>query len=247
MEKKDNSDKIYFAEEGIVKRLKEFADPKSVEGMARFGIDPDRALGVKVPEMRRLAREIRKGVSADDRHRLAKKLWDRKIRETMILAGMIAVPKNLTEELMEEWVGDFYDWETCDQSCANLFEKTPFAYDKAVEWSRREEEFVKRAGYVMMARLAVSDKKADDEAFTRFFSDIKRGALDERNMVKKAVNWAIRQIGKRNPSLNERAVQLSLEIKEIDSPTARWIAADALRELTSDAVLDRLKKKEKVK
>ncbi len=233
--------------EEIVNRLKGRSDPKSVEGMARFGIDLDRALGVRVPEMRKLAKEIKKGIDADDRHGLATMLWGRNIRETMILAGMIADPKKVTEGLMEKWAGDFYDWEVCDQTCANLFEKTPFAYDKAVEWSRREEEFVKRAGYVMMARLAVSDKKANDEAFTRFFPDIKRGALDNRNMVKKGVNWAIRQIGKRNLVLNKRAVELSLDIKEMGSPAARWIAADALRELKSDAVIDRLKKRDSKK
>jgi 3-methyladenine DNA glycosylase AlkD len=244
---KDNSGKTRFTEGEIVKRLKDLADPGSVEGMAKFGMDPDRAFGVKVPGIRGLAKEIKKEISADDRHELALKLWERKVRETMILAGMIADPRKVTEGLMEKWILDFYDWETCDQTCANLFEKTPFAYEVAVEWSRREEEFVKRAGYVMMARLAVSDKKAKDEMFTRFFPDIERGATDDRNMVKKAVNWAIRQIGKRNLVLNEMAVQLSLEIRGIDSPAARWITADALRELKSDAVLDRLKKKERKK
>lgn len=223
--------------------LKGISDQKSVEGMARVGIDPDRAFGVRVPEMRKLAKEIRKNVNADDCHRLALKLWDKQIRETMIVAGMIAEPGSMTEAMMDAWAGDFYDWEVCDQTCMNLFEKTRFAYDKAVEWSRREDEFVKRAGYVMMARLAVSDKAVDDEVFVRFFPDIKRGAKDNRNMVKKGVNWAIRQIGKRNLSLNERAVELSLEIGDIDSVAAKWIAADALKELRSDAVIDRLKKR----
>lgn len=243
MNKKDIPNELHITEEEIVERLKALADGKSVEGMARFGMDPSRAFGVRVPEMRRLAAEIRKNMKAEERHRLALMLWERKIRETMIVAGMIADPKSVTEELMDEWAGDFYDWEVCDQTCMNLFEKTGFAYSKAVEWSHREEEYVKRAGYVMMARLAVSDKAADDGRFIAFFPDIKRGATDNRNMVKKGINWAIRQIGKRNIDLNERAIELSLEIKELDSPAAGWIAADALRELKSDAVIERLKKK----
>ena len=247
MNRTSDPKELIMLEGEIVERLKGLADQKSVEGMARFGMDPSRAFGVRVPEMRKIAAEIRKEIDKDNRHRLALMLWDRKIRETMIVAGMIVDPKSITEELMDEWAGDFYDWEVCDQTCMNFFEKTDFAYDKAVEWSHREEEYVKRAGYVLMARLAVSDKKASNDLFTRFFPDIKRGAVDDRNMVKKGVNWAIRQIGKRNLTLNERAAQLSLEIKEIDSPAAMWIAADALRELKSDAVIDRLKKREEGK
>jgi len=226
----------------IIERLKSSSNLKSVEGMARFGIDPTRAFGVRIPVLRELSKELKKTVK--DRHTLAQKLWERKIRETMIVAGMIAEPKMATAKLMDEWVKDFYDWEICDQTCMNLFEKTPFAYDKAVEWAIRNEEHVKRAGYVMMARLAVSDKKADDERFIEFFPDIKRGATDQRHIVKKGVNWAIRQIGKRNLKLNEMAVELSLEIQKIDSTSAKWIAADALRELNGDAVIERLKNRE---
>ena len=225
----------------IVDRLKSFSNLKSLNRMAKFGIDPDRALGVRIPVLRELAKELRKSV--EDRQGLAQKLWEQQIRETMIVAGMIAEPKMTTEELMDDWVEDFYDWEVCDQTCMNLFEKTPFAYKKAVQWSHRDEEYVKRAGYVMMARLAVSDKKADDERFIEFFPDIIRGATDQRHIVKKGVNWAIRQIGKRNLKLNEMAVELSLEIQEIDSPAAKWISSDALRELRSDAVIERLKNK----
>ncbi len=227
----------------IVVRLKSSSNPKSIKGMAKYGIDPDRALGVRIPVLRELAKELKKTV--EDRQRLAQKLWERKIRETMIVAGMIAEPKMTTEKQMDEWVEDFYDWEICDQTCMNLFEKTPFAYDKAVQWSYRDEEYVKRAGYVMMARLAVSDKVADDEKFIEFFPDIKRGATDQRHIVKKAVNWAIRQIGKRNLKLNEKAVELSLEIQKIESSAAKWIAADALRELKSDAVIERLNNRER--
>ena len=221
----------------IVDRLKGFSNKKSLSGMSRFGMDSDRALGVRIPDIRKFAKEIGKD------HELARRLWDMKIRETMIVAGLVDVPDLVTEGQMEAWVSDFYDWEVCDQTIANLFEKTPFAREKAVEWAHREEEFVKRAGFVMMARLAVSDKKAKDEGFIGFFPIIKGGATDERNFVKKGVNWAIRQIGKRNLVLNGEAIALSEEIQKIDSRSARWIAADALRELKSDAVQSRLRGK----
>ncbi len=141
---------------------------------------------------------------------------------------------------MDEWVKDFDNWEVCDQCCMNLFEKTEFAYQKCFQWSAREEEFVKRAGFVLMARLAVSDKKASDEEFEQFFPAIKREADDNRNYVKKGINWALRQIGKRNLSLNEKAIEVAGEIKKMDSKSARWIAADALRELTGQGVQARL-------
>jgi 3-methyladenine DNA glycosylase AlkD len=156
---------------------------------------------------------------------------------------MIAAPSELDDRLMEEWVLDFDSWEVCDQVCMNLFEKIPLAFTKAEEWCQREEEFVKRAGFVLMARLAVSDKAAGDEAFERFFPLIRRGAGDERNMVKKAVNWALRQIGKRNESLNRQAVDEAETIGMLDSRSARWVAADALRELRSEAAQARLRKK----
>jgi len=142
---------------------------------------------------------------------------------------------------MERWVKDFDYWEICDQCCMNLFEKTKLAYQKCAQWSSREEEFVKRAGFVLMARLAVSDKKADDERFERLLPLIKREASDDRNLVKKAVNWALRQIGKRNINLNRTAIETAKKIQEMDSRSARWIAHDTIRELTSDGVQLRLK------
>ena len=149
----------------------------------------------------------------------------------------------VTEEQMEQWVSEFDYWEICDQCCMNLFEDMPYAYEKAVLWSRREEEFVKRAGFVLMARLAVSDKKAADENFIAFFPMIKEGALEKRNFVKKAVNWALRQIGKRNLSLNARAIELAEELQQTGNTSARWVAADAIRELTGDKVQQKLKSK----
>ena len=169
-------------------------------------------------------------------HESALQLWKLPIRETRILAGMIGDPKMVTEEMMEVWVRDFDYWEICDQCIMNLFGKTEFAYPKAMSWSREKEEFVKRAGFVLMARLAVSDKKAANEVFESFFPAIRREAVDDRNYVKKAVNWALRQIGKRNPALNRKAIREAGKIDRIQARSARWIAADALRELTSPAV-----------
>ena len=149
---------------------------------------------------------------------------------------MVDDPEVVTEEQMERWVKDFDSWDICDQCCSNLFDKTKLAYRKAVQWSGRNEEFVKRAGFVLMAVLAVHDKEMNDREFTKFLSIIRRKATDDRNFVKKAVNWALRQIGKRNLNLNGMAIKTAKEIREIDSRAAKWIASDALRELTSQAI-----------
>jgi 3-methyladenine DNA glycosylase AlkD len=223
--------------EEIIERLQSLSNPEAVTGMARFGITPQNTYGVSIPNLRKLAKEVGKD------HLLAQRLWARDSRETRILASMIDDPKMVTEEQMESWVKDFDYWEICDQCCANLFEKTGFAYQKCVEWSSREEEFVKRAGFVLMARLAVSDKKANDDQFEAFFPLIKREATDNRNFVKKAVNWALRQIGKRNLNLNRKAIETAQEIQKMDAKSAKWIASDAIRELTSEAVQKRLQRK----
>ena len=219
----------------ILQGLKALSDPKAVEGMVRFGINPANTYGVSIPNLRKMAKEI--GVN----HDLAQQLWASVIHEARILASMIDNPRMTTEEQMEGWVTDFNSWDVCDQCCMNLFEKTKFAYQKAVEWSSSDKEFIKRAGFVLMARLAVSDKKADDSQFDRFFPLIMREASDRRNFVKKAVNWALRQIGKRNLNLNKKAMETAREIQEMDSTSAKWIAADAIRELTSEAVQAKLR------
>lgn len=223
--------------EEVISRLKSMANPEAIEGMARFGITAKTVYGVSIPKLRKLAKEIGKD------HVLAQKLWRKENRETRIIAALIEEPSKVKETQVERWVNDFDSWEVCDQCIMNLFEKLPSAYEKAVEWSLREKEFVKRAGYVMMARLAVSDKKAEDERFDAFFPYIKRGASDRRNFVKKGVNWALRQIGKRSLPLNKKAILLGSEIMKIDSQSARWVASDALRELESEAVQNRLHKK----
>ncbi len=207
--------------------------------MARYGITPQKTFGVSIPNLRKIAKE------AGRNRNLAQKLWASDIRETRILAGMIDEPVGVTEHQMERWVKGFDYWEICDQCCMNLFEKTRFAYPKATEWSQREEEFVKRAGFVLMARLSVSDKRAEDRPFEKFFPFIKRESTDQRNFVKKAVNWALRQIGKRNLILNEKAIKVAEEIQKMDSKAAKWIATDAILELRSKEVQERLRTKEK--
>jgi len=221
--------------EEILRQLKTLADPAAVAGMARFGISPENNYGVRVPVLRKLAKEIGRD------HELARELWATGVREARIIAGIIAVPRKVTEQEMEDWVRDFDDWEVCDQTCMNLFQNTAYAYVKAVEWSMRPEEFVKRAGFVLMARLAGSDDQAEDADFRMFLRLIEREATDGRNYVKKAVNWALREIGKRNRELNAAAVDVARRIRAQESKSARWIAADALWELTGDAVQERLR------
>lgn len=223
--------------EEVLQKLKEKSQPNQVEGMARFGITDEQRLGVRVPDMRKLAKEIGKD------HNLALLLWKTGIPEARITAALIGEPDKLTEEQMEDWVKDFNSWDVCDQVCMNLFDKTPLAWKKISDWSQREEEFVKRAAFSLIACLAWHDKTAGDQRFINLLPVIKRGAVDERNFVKKAVNWALRHIGKRNSNLNQVAINAAKEIREIDSKAARWIASDAIRELESKAVQRRLKKR----
>jgi len=218
----------------VLDRLKSLQNPHNVAGMARFGINPRNTLGVSIPTLRTLAREIGKD------HELAAELWSSGIHEARILATLVDIPAMVNGSQMDRWAGDFDSWDICDQCCSNLFCRTPLAYSKGLEWSADQREFVRRAGFVMMAALAVKDKKAANRQFEMFFASIKMGSNDNRNFVKKAVNWALRQIGKRNPALNRQAIALAEEIRRIDSSSARWIAADALRELNSPAVQMRL-------
>jgi 3-methyladenine DNA glycosylase AlkD len=220
--------------EEVLKQLKSLSNPEAVAGMARFGINPSNTYGVSIPALRKMARETGRN------HVLAQQLWSSGIHEARILAGMIDIPDMVSEEQMESWAADFDSWDICDQVCSNLFDKTEFAYQKAVEWSSRKEEFVKRAGFVLIAALTVHAKKANDEEFLKFLPIIKREAVDDRNFVRKAVNWALRQIGKRNMSLNRAAIETAKEIQGIDSKAARWIASDALRELTGEKVQKKL-------
>jgi 3-methyladenine DNA glycosylase AlkD len=220
--------------ENILKQLESCSNPEAVAEMARFGIDPDNTYGISIPTLRKIAKDTGKN------HALALQLWSSGIHEARLLAGMIDSPEDVTEEQMESWVKDFNSWDVCDQVCSNLFDKTEFAYKKAVEWSKREEEFVKRAGFVLMAALAVHDKSAKDEEFVKFLPIIKRESVDSRNFVKKGVNWALRQIGKRNTNLNKEAIKTAKDIQGLNSKSAKWIASDAIRELTGEAVQKKL-------
>lgn len=220
----------------ILKKLKSFGNPKNVAGMARFGINPKNTFGVKIPVLRKMVKEIGKN------HSLALKLWDSKIHEARILASMIDTPQLVSEKQAEKWVKDFDSWDVCDQVCMNLFDKTSFAFNKAIEWSKRDREFEKRAGFALMACLAWHDKEAKDNDFLNFFPSLKDGSTDERNFAKKAVSWALRQIGKRNKVLNKQAIKLAEEILLFDSKSAKWIATDTLRELKNEAVQGKLKK-----
>jgi 3-methyladenine DNA glycosylase AlkD len=203
--------------------------------MARFGINPDHAMGVRVPALRRLAKELGRD------HRLARGLWATGIHEARILAGMVEEPDRVTEAQMERWVRAFDSWDLCDQVCGNLFDRTPFAVQKAHQWAARDEEFVKRAAFALMAWLAVHDRAADDGVFMDFLPLIEREAGDHRNYVRKAVNWALRQIGKRNVRLHRAAVRTAERIARQGSRAAGWVASDALRELRSEAVIRRLR------
>jgi len=220
----------------IVARLKALGSQKNMEGMRRYGIT-GRAYGVRIPDLRMMARDIGR-----DRQ-LALALWNVPARETRILASMIDEPGAVTRGQMENWAGSFDTWEICDQCCMNLFRKTAEAPAMALAWSRRREEYVKRAGYVLMAALAVHHKEANDVFFERFFPAIRRGASDDRRYVKKAVSWALRQTGKRNPGLNQAAIAVAEDLGQRDSPAARWVARDVLRELTSEKIQQRLRQR----
>lgn len=228
--------KYVMAEDDILKKLESMGNQKNIEGAKRYGIDGARMLGISVYDLKKMAKDMKRD------HDVAIALWESGIHEARMLAAFTDEIDKVTEKQMEKWAHDFDSWDICDQTCAYLFDKTPWAYEKAFEWSKRDEEFVKRAGFVLMAALAVHDKKADDSRFEQFFPVIKREAHDERNFVKKAVNWALRQIGKRNIELNRKAIKLGEQIDKIDSRAVRWIAKDALRELRSEKTQERLKK-----
>ena len=223
--------------ENILKKLKALSNPKAVEGMARFGISPENTYGVSIPNLRKMAKEIGRD------HSLAQQLWDSGIHEARILASMIDQVDQVTKNQMDAWIKDFDSWDVCDQCCMNLFDKTPLAWEKAIEWTNREREFEKRAGFALMACLAWYDKESPDKKFLVFLPAIKRQAVDDRNYVKKAVNWALRNIGKRNLNLNKKAIETAKEIQKMDSRSAKWIASDTIRELMSKAVQERLRKR----
>ena len=218
----------------VLKQLNAMSDRSRLSGMARYGINIDKAIGVAIPDLRKLARAI------GPDHELAIALWETEVHEARLLAGMIDDPAQVTEAQMEAWVNDFDSWDLCDQVCGNLFDRTRYAFRKASAWTSREDEFVKRAGFATVACAAVHRKDVDDEQFEVFLPIIRAESTDERNFVRKAVNWALRQIGKRSLELNAKATVTAEQIRKLDSKAARWIGSDAFRELTSPAVRKRL-------
>jgi len=225
--------------EEILQKLQSLANPENVKGMAHFGISPKNNLGISVPRLRALAKEIGRN------HTLALQLWNSGIHDARLLAVFIDNPKEVTTEQMEQWATDFDSWDICDQACTSLFDKTAYAWEKVYEWAQRDEEFVKRGAFSLIAGLAVHDKTAKDAVFIKVLSVIKQHSVDERNYVKKAVNWALRNIGKRNRLLNKKAVIVAQELTQEPSRSARWIGRDAVRELTNEKIQKRVEKKKR--
>lgn len=225
----------------ILKKLEPLGSPENVAGMARYAIVAPSVFGISTPVLKQFAREIKR--DAHDRHLLALQLWDTGNYEARVIAFLIEDPRKVTPQQMEDWAADFDNWATVDGACSYLFRRTPYAYEKAFEWATREEVFVKRAAFSLIAFLAVHDKRADDDRIADFLPLIESHADDDRNFVKKAVNWALRQIGKRSMYLNALAIETGERIKLQGTRSAKWIASDGLRELRSEKVLERLRRK----
>lgn len=223
----------------ILTGLKSLRNETNLAGMARFGIATEKAFGIKHPVLKQIARQHKRD------HELALELWPSGYHEARLLATLIDDPKQVSEAQADAWVKDINSWDICDGFTGSLIDKTPFAYKKAVQWAMRKEEFVRRAGFALMAWLPVHDKEAADDAFDAFFPLIVEYSTDGRNFVKKAVNWALRQLGKRNSALNRKAIATARQIAKLDSKSARWIAKDALKELEGGAVQGRLREKAK--
>lgn len=228
----------------ILQKLKSLENPENIAGMARFGIVTKKAFGVSAPVLKEIAKDAKK--QSENRHELALELWETGVHEARIIAYLIDEPKKVFEKQMESWAKDFDNWAICDGTCGHLFCKTEFAYQKIFEWSETDEEFIKRAGIVLVAYLAVHDKKASDERIAEFLPILEKHANDERNFIKKAVNWSLRQIGKRNLNLNKLAIETAEKIKAQNTKSARWIASDALRELTNEKTLKRISSKSRL-
>lgn len=225
------------AEEALA-RLESMSDRTRLEGMSRYGIRVDQALGVSMPDMRALAKMIGKD------HGLAMDLWRSGVHEARVMASLLADPLLLTEDQMEEMVGDLDSWDVCDQCCSNLFSRSPLGMRKALEWSARDEEFQKRAGFATMAALAVHRKELLEDELLLLLEAVVRESHDDRNFVRKAVNWALRQIGKRDLRMNALAISAAERIEAKADRASRWVASDALRELRGEAVQERLKSRQ---
>ncbi|MEM6631937.1 MAG: DNA alkylation repair protein [Bacteroidota bacterium] len=223
----------------VLQKLRTMGNPETVEKMGYFGISHAQALGIKIPILKQFVKDMQ----LKNNHELALSLWEEPIHEAKLLAIFMDDPKQVSLHQMEAWAGDFYSWDIVDSACTQLFVKTPYARQKLWEWVDREEEYIKRAGFVLMVGLAIHDKKAPNGEFEEFLPILEREAWDERNFVKKAVNWTLRQIGKRNLELNRYAIEAAERINRQGSKAARWIASDALRELQSEKIQIRLLKR----
>jgi 3-methyladenine DNA glycosylase AlkD len=221
--------------EEILRLLKANANPAGVLGMAKFGIRTESALGLSMPFLRQTAKRI--GVD----HELALRLWRSGIHEARILAALVDDPARVTSAQMDAWVKDFDSWDVCDQVCGNLFDRTRHGRRKAAVWAEKKPEYERRAGFAMMAALAWHDERAENGLFLAYLALCEKYAFDDRNFVKKAVNWALRNIGKRNRALNRAAVACARRIAHQESRAARWVAADAIRELTNSKTIARIK------
>jgi 3-methyladenine DNA glycosylase AlkD len=208
----------------ILREMRALAQPANLDGMARYGIDTSSALGLSVPVIRAIAKRVGKDQT------LAEELWNSGLREGRILASMVADPRAIARSTMDRWVGDLNSWDVCDACCCDLFDRTPFVWQKIPKWAADKREFVRRAAFSTLAGAAVHDKGAPDQRFLDGLALIERYAFDQRNFVRKAVNWALRNIGKRNARLLPAAIACAQRIRAQDSKAARWIAADALRE-----------------
>lgn len=223
--------------EAVLSELHTSARPDNLEGMARYGMTTTNRLGINIPVLRKLAKQIGK------EHTLAIDLWRTGIAEARILAALIDDPEAVSREQMEEWVSDFDSWDVCDQVCLNLFDKTPLVWEAIRAWSSREEEFVKRASFALIAATAWHDKEAEDAVFIELLPLIHAAADDKRNYVKKGVSWALRHIGKRNLDLNVHAVQAAEALLKRESKSAQWIGRDTLKDITRENIIQRLKQK----
>ncbi len=208
----------------ILREMRALADPAALQGMARFGVDTSSSLGLNTPTIRAMARRVGKDQP------LAEKLWESGVREARILASMVADPRAITRSTVDRWVRDFNSWDVCDACCCDLFDRTPFVWQKIPKWAADKREYVRRAAFSTLACAAVHDKAADDQRFLDGLVLIEKYAFDDRNFVRKAVNWALRNIGKRNARLLPAAIACAQRVRAQDSKAARWIAADALRE-----------------
>ncbi|MDY3979297.1 MAG: DNA alkylation repair protein [Tidjanibacter sp.] len=219
----------------ITKLLRENHNERNRAGMARYGIDSSTAEGVPTPFLLELCRKYKNNTP------LALELWQTNIHEARTMAPMIASPKDFRVEDVQRWTADFRSWDVCDQCCMKLFRYLPYAYELIEPFAQSDEEFTRRTAFSLIATLAVGDKKAPDAVFESFLPLIERYSTDPRNFVRKAVNWALRGIGKRNMALNAAAIEVSEKLIASNDKTARWIGHDALRELSAAKTLDRIK------